>query len=64
MVETVAATEAPEEGATLDDALGNVLANPLLNTVADSIQAVMPETLIGGLGDVEGDSLVDTIADT
>lgn len=64
MVETVAATEAPEEGATLDDALGNVLANPLLNTVADTIQAVMPETLIGGLGDVEGDSLVDTIADT
>ena len=36
----------------------------LLNTVFDTVQQVMPKTLIGGLGDVEGDSLVDTIADT
>ena len=60
----MAATKAVEEASTLDDSLGNVMANPLLDKVSDTLQEVMAETLSGGLGDVEGDSLVDTVADT
>ena len=60
----MAATKAVEEAATLDDSLGNVLANPLLETVFDNPQEVMGKTVCGGLGDVKGNSLVDTVADT
>ena len=58
------ATKAVEEAVRLDDSLGNVLANPLLDTVFDNPQEVMPKTVCGRLGDVKGNSLVDTVADT
>ena len=64
LVDNVAAIETEEKPAAPVASLGNVMANPLLATVSDTLQEVIAETHSEGLTDVVGPSLVDTVADT